>query len=331
MKKNLLLAFSTLILCFELQAQDVSIPNANFKAYLVGNSAINTNLDTEIQVSEATAFTGTIDCSNLFITNMSGIEAFINITVLDCSDNSFLSSVDISSNTALLDFRCENNMFTSLDLSANTALTQVRCMGNDITSLDLSTNTALTYLDAQFNQLASIDVSANLAMTSLYLGGNNLTTLDISANPAIYRLHCFDNDLTEVNAANGNNSNFTVFVAHTNPTLICIEVDDAAYSTTNWTNKDAASSFSVDCNYDLNVEESTDQINSINLYPNPAQSNLNIATTETIVLISILNLSGQVVQTETKNTFSVQNLPAGIYVLQVQTEREISTARFIKE
>jgi hypothetical protein len=331
MNKNLLLAFSSLMLCNVMQAQNVSIPNANLKNNLVGNLAINTNSDTEIQVSEAIAFTGSIDCSNLSITNMTGIEAFINITGLDCSDNSFLSSIDISANTALLDFRCENNMFTSLNLSTNTALTQVRCSGNDITSLDLSTNTALTYLDAQFNQLSSINVSSNLALTSLYLGGNNLTTLDISANTAIYRLHCFDNNLTELNVANGNNSNFTVFVAHTNPTLICIEVDDVAYSTTNWTNKDAASSFSLDCNYDLNIDDQNNQINAISLFPNPATSQITIAASETINQIWIFNLSGQLIQTENKNTFSVENLPAGIYFLQLHTESGVSTARFTKE
>ena len=45
-----------------LLAQNVNIPDANFKSYLIGNTAINTNADTVIQVSEATAFTGTIDC-----------------------------------------------------------------------------------------------------------------------------------------------------------------------------------------------------------------------------------------------------------------------------
>ena len=34
----------------------VNIPDANFKAALVGNNAINTNLDSEIQVSEAAAY-----------------------------------------------------------------------------------------------------------------------------------------------------------------------------------------------------------------------------------------------------------------------------------
>lgn len=47
-----------------MSAQNVNIPDANFKAYLVGNSAINTNGDGEIQVSEAAAFTGQIICDD---------------------------------------------------------------------------------------------------------------------------------------------------------------------------------------------------------------------------------------------------------------------------
>ncbi|MCH7534683.1 MAG: hypothetical protein IH948_02875 [Bacteroidetes bacterium] len=58
---NLLLTLVVLSFSNALvNAQIVNIPDANFKSYLVGNSSINTNLDSEIQVSEATAFTGTV-------------------------------------------------------------------------------------------------------------------------------------------------------------------------------------------------------------------------------------------------------------------------------
>ena len=56
--------FLYVFLSATLFGQNVYIPDANFKAYLVGNSDINTNGDTEIQLSEASAFTGTIDCFN---------------------------------------------------------------------------------------------------------------------------------------------------------------------------------------------------------------------------------------------------------------------------
>ena len=49
-KKLLLILFCLAMVGF---GQNVNIPDANFKAYLVGNTAINTNGDAEIQVSEA--------------------------------------------------------------------------------------------------------------------------------------------------------------------------------------------------------------------------------------------------------------------------------------
>ncbi len=55
-------------------AQNVNIPDANFKAYLVGNSAINTNGDSEISFAEAQSFTGTIDCSSNQINDLTGIK-----------------------------------------------------------------------------------------------------------------------------------------------------------------------------------------------------------------------------------------------------------------
>ena len=110
--------------------QNVNIPDANFKAYLVGNKEINTNGDKEIQVSEASAFKGTIDCSEMNISNLKGIEAF----------------------TALTNLRCNYNQLTSLDISQNTALTCLWSHSNQLTSLDVSKNTALTYLDCDDNK-----------------------------------------------------------------------------------------------------------------------------------------------------------------------------------
>ncbi|MEP5602970.1 MAG: hypothetical protein ABJL44_18305, partial [Algibacter sp.] len=78
----------------------VNIPDANFKNYLINNTAINTNNDTEISCSEAAAFTGTMYVSSKDIADLTGIEAFVNITGLECSNNA-LTSLDISANTAL--------------------------------------------------------------------------------------------------------------------------------------------------------------------------------------------------------------------------------------
>ena len=90
-------------------AQNVNIPDANFKAYLVGDSTINTNGDNEIQVSEALAFTGTINCSNRNIISLTGIEAFVNLSALRCQGNK-LETLNVTQNTVLNELNCAQNL-----------------------------------------------------------------------------------------------------------------------------------------------------------------------------------------------------------------------------
>jgi hypothetical protein len=113
MKKALLI--SSILFVANLFAQNVSIPDANFKTYLIGNTLINTNGDSEIQISEATAFTQSVYCPSLGITDLTGIEAFTNITELYCGFNQ-LTSLDVSQNTALVYVYCYSNQLTCLNL-----------------------------------------------------------------------------------------------------------------------------------------------------------------------------------------------------------------------
>ena len=132
--KTLLLTLIS-FLALNSYAQNVYIPDANFKAYLVGNNLINTNGDTEIQVSEAVAFTGTITCGRgvrsnaTSITDLTGIEAFTALTYLYCYNNK-LTSLDVTQNTALTYLDCSTNKLTSLDVTQNTALTYLYCREN---------------------------------------------------------------------------------------------------------------------------------------------------------------------------------------------------------
>lgn len=325
-----------------VNAQNVNIPDANFKAYLVGNSAINTNGDTSIQVSEASAFTGMIECNGLSITDLTGIEAFKSINTLNCSYNQ-LTSLDISANTALIFLNCQNNKLTVLDISANTALVGLLCGVNQLTSLDVSANTALSNLDCFHNQLTSLDVSANINLGSLYCSYNQLTTLDVSANTSLIfldcsnnaltaldvsantvltRLLCSNNQLSTLNAKNGNNTKFTNFDAKSNPNLICIQVDDAAYSTTYWTNIDATASFSENCG--LSVAENTLALAS-SIYPNPSNGSFTIALDKNYsqASVQVVDVLGKVVISTTLNhqtsTIDMKNAPKGVYFVKLLT------------
>lgn len=166
MKKTVLSGILVTMTVLAANAQIVNIPDTNFKAYLVGNSAINTNGDSEIQEIEAQAFTGTIDCSNLSIIDLTGIEVFTALTELICYNNQ-LASLDVSKNVFLTKLHCDNNQLTSLNISQNTVLTSLSCKNNLLTSLDVSANTTLTEIFCHNNQLTSLDVSQNIDLTVL--------------------------------------------------------------------------------------------------------------------------------------------------------------------
>ena len=232
-----------------LFGQNVYIPDANFKAYLVGNSQINTNNDTEIQVSEASSFDGGIYCPSQNISDLTGIESFTALTYLLCFNNQ-LTNLDVSQNTALIELNCSGNQLTSLDLSQNIALAFLNCSGNQLTSLDLSQNNALTALECYNNQLTSLDLSQNILLGWLFCENNQITNLDLSQNSSLDTIVCNNNLLNCLNIANGHNINMGGwFSAFGNPNLTCIQVDDAAWSTANWTWIDPQTSFSENCDY----------------------------------------------------------------------------------
>lgn len=188
------------MLCFvqAVTAQDVNIPDANFKAALVQNLDINTNGDEEIQVVEAEAFTGDLNIGARDIYDLTGIEAFTGISSLNCNNNS-LSNLDISANISLQSLSCSSNLLTSLNVSANPALYSLVCVSNKLTGLDVSSNMNLETLACDDNQINSLNVSANPLLNYLGCGINQLTNLDVSGNPLLTVLYCNNNQLTNLN------------------------------------------------------------------------------------------------------------------------------------
>ncbi|MBF03793.1 MAG: hypothetical protein CMP76_10905 [Flavobacterium sp.] len=275
----------------------VTIPDANFKNYLVNNTAINTNGDTEIQCGEASAFTGTIDCSSSSISDMTGIEAFTSLTSLLCHNNS-IGTLNVSTLTALTNLECFQNSLTTIDLSNNTALTTLNIRYNQLTSLNVSNNANLTYIGCHYNQLTSLDVSNNTQLTELYCNDNNLSTLNIK---------------------NTNNSNLIGFYANNNPSLTCIQIDDAFTPPSNGTwVKDVTASYSDNC-----AALSSDEFEittPISVYPNPVQNRVTILSKKELAKIELYTLSGQKIPMNViDNNMDMSGLSAGLYVLQVIT------------
>ena len=229
MKKLLLLLGLVAGTASFVQAQNVNIPDANFKnALLTQSFVIDTNGDGEISFAEAAVVTY-LNLDEKNISNMTGIEAFVNLGIMDCN----------------------GNLFTSIDLSQNTELSILHMSSLYLTSLDIRYNVKLTSLILEGLPLTTIDFSQNPLLMNLNISNSQLYGLDLSNNPNMYLLFCSSTPLVILNLKNGNNGNLNDIVAHDNPNLRCIEVDDPAWSTANWTGPDFVfdswAGFVLDC------------------------------------------------------------------------------------
>jgi len=112
-------------------------------------------------------------------------------------------------------------------------------MGNGIANDDSVTTANInTVISLQVYQLNIADLTGIedfTALTTLECYLNQLTILDVSNNTALTSLGCSHNELTTLDIRNGNNINVTNFQSLYNPNLTCINVDNAVWSTANWT------------------------------------------------------------------------------------------------
>lgn len=358
------------LLQFNTHAQ-INIPDANFRNYLINNSSINTNGDNNINLLEAVAFTGIININNLGVSDMTGIEAFQNLSYLQCEGNQ-ISSLDLSQNTNLLELNCRGNQLTTLDISQNTSLTIFSCRDNQLTSLivppslidlhcaenaltnidvsqcsnlvnlwvylnpittlDVTQNPNLFLLNFRNTLISTIDLSQNTALDGISCRETLLTSIDVSACSLLTRFLCNSQpDITQINLANGNNVNVTLLNLATNPNLTCIQVDDVQYSTNAWSSAvDPNTSFNLTCFNTTGIEDLEGKNSAISIYPNPVSEELTIETQAVILHNNILNLDGRVLSTTTERNISVSELPAGIYILQIQTDKKLIHKEFIK-
>ncbi len=255
-----------------------AIPDSNFEAAL--DALGHDNISGDGQVPTALIEDElTLDLRNASIADLTGIEDFTALRSLRLTNNS-LTSIDLSQNLDLDFLWCNQNSLTSLDLSNNTGIRFIAASENAITSFDATGLSELTDLSIWSNQLSSINLTGAIALRELNLFGNSLTELDVSenaslkeigirnnsissldltSNPALISVDVRENGMTYLNVKNGFNTNITNFRANSNSNLNCILVDDAVYSTTNWTNIDGQTSFSdTYCRYtaipDINFE-----------------------------------------------------------------------------
>lgn len=336
----LLLFLACIFTGLNMQAQNITFADPHFKAALVANHLVDLNGDGEIQKTEANSYVGVLDVSSSSIFDMSGIEHFTNLLVLDCSNNA-ITTLDLNDNLQLIRLACNNNMLFTLDIVNCTELRMLDCNSNAIPDLQLGMNNLLEYVACSNNQLNVLDLNDNTQLRILDCSSNQINYLDLSQNVSLTALNCANNQLSILNVANNNNGNISsaAFDAKNN-NLQCIEVDDPAQASQNWnTQIDAWSYFSSNCmalgGQYVNAEFIDDELS---VYPNPVDNVLTVDLGEAYekVTVEIFNTLGALVMTQsfkemTKENINL-NLNAGIYTIRINTPKgQSSTTRLVKK
>jgi Leucine-rich repeat (LRR) protein len=224
----------------------VNIPDNNFlDALIVG---IDRNRDGKISLTEAEAITFiyVVDDS---ISDLTGIEKFVNLDTLFCSSNQ-LTFLDLTSNTKLKYLNCRENRLVTLIISNNAELEELDCSYNNLTNLDVSGFTILKNLRCANNQLTNLNVSYNTLLEELDCFNTQLSSLDVSNNTVLDTFWCGSNQLATLDVSN--NTNLTDLQLGGMPTLyeVCvwetffISPDDYNLVTTGGPNV----YFTTDCN-----------------------------------------------------------------------------------
>ncbi len=180
-------------------------PQANMSCYITLNVAKDTlikinlsadNANTPIKIVsgtwDTTIIAGTSLTGNIYYPSYDTIMTIYgDVKEFDCSNNdSNITGLDVSHNTALTYLRCGDNKLTSLDVSKNTALTHLECGDNKLTSLDVSACTALTHLECYGNKFTTAGYDSLMCSLPSRNSGDNAKFYPLynanDANSAIF-------------------------------------------------------------------------------------------------------------------------------------------------
>ncbi len=295
------------------------------------SDGVDTNFDGEISYAEAAAKVYLYIFENS-ITDLTGIDAFINLDTLDIT-NTQATGLDVSTYTLLSKLYCAGNQLNSLDVSGCAALTNLSCCCNQLDSLDISNNTSLSYLECHNNELTSLKISNNVALLYLDCGSNWLSSLDVSACTALTELHCVNNDLTTLDVSS--NTELKELSLSSMPTLhkVCVWLMPFPPVGVNvYTTGSPNIYFTTDCAD--NIADEYSEVRTTNIYPNPASDKINIEIGDIKnAIIEIYNLSGTLIFSKAFNskleTIDISGFPKGIYLVKVIQESMVNFVKLV--
>ncbi|MBL4662264.1 MAG: T9SS type A sorting domain-containing protein [Flavobacteriaceae bacterium] len=264
-----------------------------------------------------------LDLFGLSITDLTGIEDFENLEILEIGQME-ITEIDLSQNIELRVLFLEEVTLESLDVTQNINLTTLilsfKCQScmftSTVSSLDLSQNTQLNLLAVFSDFITEIDVSNNPNITFFELIG-------------MY-------DLVNINLKNGNNQSLIFLRLEDNPSLQCLQVDDpeavveGVVSPYNGWIIENNPIITDNCN--LGIEDAA--IGSINIYPNPVTDILTIdVSNSSITALFVYDTLGKLVLQKERGFYQldVSSFPTGLFFIQLETDGGVFTQKIIKK
>ena len=185
----------TFIFETSLPINEKNFPDPNFRNYIKTYKAGGQNVLTVEQQRKVT----TIEINNKGVSDLKGIEAFPNLTELNCGNNS-IQKLDLRQNPKLKTLKCNKNQLTQLDLSKNPDIDDLNCSENQLEQLDVSHLKDLVNLDCSHNNLEQLDVKNSKFLVTLNCSANQLTELDanVTHKSRLVSVECQNNQLTSL-------------------------------------------------------------------------------------------------------------------------------------
>jgi Leucine-rich repeat (LRR) protein len=312
MKKDLSLALVAILLLFSVvaEAQNVSIPDVNFKAALVssncallGTSTVYTDADTnnngQISIAEAQAITA-LDVSNKNIQTLGDMYYFSNMTTLDASNNLIgVMYIPIYANHLYYADYSDNPIYGSVNIQNWTTLVDLklqRCtqlqeltFGNNmpyIQTLDIRGCTTLTQFNINYcYALTTINMSDCTSLQSAYIITKpNLTSLNMQNCVSLQGLQCANSALIDLNITN------------------CTALQSLYCTNNNLTNLDLST-----CTALQNINCTSNQLNTIGLQSLTNLRTLDLSSNQ-ITALNLQNLPDLQTLTCTDNPLTVLNI-----------------------
>jgi hypothetical protein len=291
----------------------VNFPYNSTGFWSIANVSIDTNNNGEIEVSEAQQITSLWFGGQTSITNLVGLEHFVNLKLLNISGSISITAFNFPTLSQLEVLFCFNTGITSLNLAPYPLLNDLYVMNNGMTSLDFSANPLMRLLQCRDNQL---------------------TTLDLSNNPNMIYLHMKNNNISTLNIKNGAQQSFTGNVymlpdawANNPLTAICLDGSELQNVQSHLTsNNYNLNNIVFDTSNNCVLSNATFEKKALLVAPNPSKGIFELQLPQaTRAKVQVFSLLGQMVYETTTHEWSklqlnLTNQSSGVYLLKVITD-----------